>query len=163
MNGIFNSVGVAIGDDDTPRGARIQPQFIPMRKKNDVRKLKDRLWELCKQIVRARYRLKDGTWHCYTCGRVIDEPAKAQTGHCIPSAVGGALLRYHLDNLRVQCYACNINYGGQGAIFVRHLTDELGEKRVDAMFALQGKSVKADSLWYQGVIAEYETLVNQTN
>ncbi len=131
-----------------------------MKKKSD-NKLKEELWNLCKQIVRKRYKLKSGDWRCYTCDRLIDEPSKAHTGHGIPSAVGGASLRYHLDNLRVQDYYCNINLGGNGAEFYRRLVAEIGQERVDELYKLKQKTVKADRIWYSNMIDSYTQLLTQ--
>lgn len=131
-------------------------------KQKTATQLKKILWELCKQITRARYKLPDGSWNCYTCGRRIDEPAKAQTGHCLPSGSCGALLRHHLDNLRIQDYYCNINLGGNGAIFITNLRKEIGDERVDAMLALKNKTVKADSIFYQNLINTYQSILNET-
>lgn len=124
-----------------------------------LKKLKATLWELCKQITRKRYKKENGTWHCYTCDRLIDAPEKAQTGHGIPSSVGGVLLRYHLNNLRVQDYFCNINLGGNGGEFYRRLVLEIGQEEVDKIYALKSQSVKADVLFFEQKIAEYTEIL----
>ncbi|MEK9206876.1 MAG: recombination protein NinG [Patescibacteria group bacterium] len=122
--------------------------------------LKRDLWELCKQITRKRYQKPNKTWICYTCDRLIDEPHKAQTGHGIPSSVGGAGLRFHLDNLRIQDYYCNINLGGNGSEFYRRLVTEIGQEKVDALFILKNKITKADRYFYEQKIAEYTALLS---
>ena len=129
--------------------------------KNPTKRLKIELWELCKKIIRKRYQNSQGNWTCFTCGRLIDEPAKAHTGHGIPSAVGGISLRYHLDNLRIQDYFCNINLGGNGAVFYRNLLEEIGKKRVDALFKLKQKTEKGDVLWYTKKVNEYKAILTQ--
>jgi len=48
-------------------------------KKKTLTQVKKLIWEECKRIVRAKYQKEDGTWDCFTCGRRIDEPSKAQT------------------------------------------------------------------------------------
>lgn len=112
---------------------------------------------MCKQITRLKYVKWDGTWRCFTCGSIIDEPAKAQTGHCIPSATGGVQLRYNLDNLRVQDYRCNINLGGNGAIYITRLRLEIGDERVDKLLELQGQELGRDILLYlEELIEEYK-------
>ncbi len=126
--------------------------------KSDIRKLKDTLWELCRRIIKTRH----GNV-CYTCGARGLEGSNWHIGHCIPSSVGGVLLRYNLDNFRPQCASCNIWKSGNGAIFMRKLLIDLGEARVDAMIALKNQSVKADKWWYQSQIQAYETLVSQTS
>lgn len=129
------------------------------KEKPDVKKLKIKLWELCKQIVRKTYIKEDGTWDCFTCGKHIDIPAKAQTGHFIPSSTCGAYLRYDLRNLRVQCYNCNINGGGQGAMYYKNLVEEKGKKYVDKIFQDKNISIKADWVWFEAKISEYEDIL----
>lgn len=133
----------------TRRGSPTQPS---------LKALKARLWELCKQITRKRYILPNGTWNCFTCDRLIDEPAKAHTGHGIASSVGGGLLRYHLDNLRIQDYFCNINVGGNGGEFYRRLVIEIGQERVDELYRLKQQTVKVDRQFLEEKIKEYEKL-----
>ncbi len=126
-------------------------------KKKTPAQLKKQLWEHCKRIVRARYANRDGTWNCYTCGRRIDEPGKAQTGHFIPSSTCGAFLRYDLRNLRIQDYYCNINLGGNGAAFYRKMVEEVGQEAVDQLFRDKEKTVKATD-HVISLLAEYERM-----
>lgn len=112
-------------------------------RKQTPKQIKTKLWEECKRIVRATYIKKNGTWDCFTCGRLIDEPHKAQTGHFIASGACGAYLRYDLRNLRIQCYFCNINCGGAGALFYKNLVAEKGQEYVDQIFKDKNKIVKA--------------------
>ena len=134
-------------------------------KKNDripsIKKLKETLWELCKQITRLHCIKDDGTWRCYTCDKFIGEPGSAHTGHMIPSSTAGVEIRYHLDNLRVQDYDCNINKGGSGAEFHRRLIKEIGKKRVDFLFYLKNHPIQADSTWYLNKISEYTAILNK--
>lgn len=82
-------------------------------KKETVASLKKKVWKECVRIIRKRY----GNI-CYTCGKHC-EGSNQHTGHMI--AKGSLPLRYKfdLDLLRVQCYFCNVNCGGQGAYFVK--------------------------------------------
>ena len=124
--------------------------------------LKKQLWELCKQITRKRYVKEDGTWNCYTCGKLIDVPSKAQSGHCINSHFGGIRLRYDLRNLRIQDYYCNINLGSNGAVYLMKLRDEIGDEEVDSMFSLLAmKGIPIDEeLFIQDLIAKYQIILN---
>lgn len=127
------------------------------RKANPTNRLKKRLWELCRRVTEQRY-----TNFCFTCGKPVSG-SNRQLGHFIPSSVGGALLRYNLDNLRWQCYYDNINLGGNGSEFYPRLVKEIGQERVDALFALKGKSVKADAFFYQSLIDQYAALLAVDN
>jgi len=134
------------------------PKSGKAKKKPNISKLKIKLWEECKRIVRAKYQREDGMWNCFTCDRLIDEPAKAQTGHFLPSSTCGAYLRYDFRNLRVQCYNCNINQGGAGADFYRRLVETEGQEYVDRIFQDKHVSIKADAWWYMQKIEEYRSL-----
>lgn len=131
---------------------------LPIKpKKKTPAQLKKILWEHCKRIVRARYVNKDGTWNCYTCGRPILEPNNAHTGHFIPSGACGAFLRYDLRNLRIQDYYCNINLGGNGSSYYKHLVEEVGQEEVDQLFKDKNKTVKASDHILQ-LISDYEKM-----
>lgn len=124
-----------------------------------IKPLKAKLWELCKQIIRLKYKNPNNTWNCYTCGKLIDEPAKAQTGHFLASSVCGAYLRYDLRNLRIQDYYCNINLGGNGATFYKNLVEREGQEYVDQIFKDKQKTIKADEIWFTEKIKEYEEVL----
>lgn len=122
-----------------------QKLTIPMKKtplkrksKSETRKIQDLLWIECRRLTRRKYGPT-----CYTCGKTPLEGSSYQTGHFIPNSVGGALLRYDLRNLRPQCYRCNIDLSGNGAVFYRKLVEVEGQEYVDALFALKGKMIKA--------------------
>lgn len=127
-------------------------------KKKTPKKLREELWNECKRIIRARYIRDDGMWNCYTCDKLIAEPAKAHTAHFIPSASCGAFLRYDLRNLRVCCYHCNINLGGNGTEYYPRLVKEMGQEHVDQIKKDKFISIKADSWWYLEMIEKYKLL-----
>lgn len=132
---------------------------LKKKKPVSISKLKSKLWDECKRIIRARYQRDDGRWNCFTCGAIIEEPKDCHTGHFIPSSTGGALLRHDLRNLRPQDYRCNINGGGQGAEFYRRLVEIEGQEYVDNLFRLKHQTVKADHWWYQEKILEYKVIL----
>lgn len=123
------------------------------RKKTEERKLKDELWELCKQLTRKKYGLV-----CYTCGAKTLVP---HTGHFIPSSVGGAGLRYDLRNLRPQCYVCNIHKSGNWPAYFKRMVEELGNGAVEHLMADRMKFTKADKHFYSKKILEYQKLLKK--
>lgn len=127
---------------------------LKRKSKSDTKKVQDKLWQECRRIQIAKYQQKDGTWKCFTCDKQIDGVNK-QLGHFIPNSVGGALLRFNLDNLRLQCYYCNINLGGNGSEFYKRLVETEGQDFVDNLFALKHQTVKASD-HYIKLLAEYE-------
>lgn len=121
-----------------------------------LKPLKTKLWELCKQITRLRHKNV-----CYTCGKTGLEGSSWQTGHFIPSSVGGAYLRYELRNLRPQCYYCNINLGGNGSAFYKNLVEREGQEYVNQIFKDKNIIIKADEIFYRSKISDYEILLQE--
>lgn len=121
------------------------------RAASQIKPFKTKLWELCKSIIRLKY----GNT-CYTCGKSGLEGSGWHTGHFIPSSVGGHSLRYSLDNLRPQCYHCNINLSGNGSQFYRNLLNDHGQEYLDSLFAKKNQLIKADKFWFEEKIAEYQ-------
>jgi len=136
-----------------------KPKVKSKRKKAvSMRLLKNKLWNECKRLVRAYYSKHDGTFSCYTCGAYLDTPSKAQTGHFIPSSVCSVHMRYCLDNLRIQCYRCNINLSGNWIEFETRLNIEQGDGFTEKLKAENEatKNKQYDVLWYQNKIEEYK-------
>lgn len=127
----------------------------PLRKQSKVRiaVLQRKLWELCKQITRRRY----GNT-CYTCGAKDLVGANWHTGHLWPKSALGAWLKYDLRVLRPQCYHCNINLGGNGAVYYRKMVEEMGQGYMDALEAEKEISVQAFDRYLQQ-FSEYEALL----
>lgn len=133
--------------------AKLKPKIKPKKKKsnaNILKRAKVVLWELCKIFVRRR----DGDT-CFTCGKKGLSGSNQQTGHFIPSSVCGGYLRYDIRNLAVQCYSCNINAGGNGAIFNQHLRVKYGNEFVDQIFQDKEKTIKLDIIYVESLIEEY--------
>lgn len=127
-------------------------------KRPSVRLLKKKLWEECKRIIRQRYGNKDGTFTCYTCGAHLDTPSKAQTGHFIPSSVCSAAMRYDLDNLRVQCYRCNINLSGNWIEYEARLLREGIDVEALKQRNRDQTGKQYDWVWYESMIEKYRNL-----
>lgn len=123
------------------------------KSKSVTRKIQDELWENCRRISKLRY---PAPHKCFTCDAEI-EKSNCQLGHFIPNSVGGALLRYNLDNLRLQCYRCNINLGGNGSEFYRRLLHEKGQKHIDDLFILKNQTTKAID-HYIKLLEEYKKI-----
>lgn len=123
-------------------------------KKPSPKTLKKKLWELCKQIIRLKY----GNT-CYTCDKQGLAGSSWHTGHFIASSIGGAFLRYDLRNLRPQCYRCNIDLSGNGAIFYRKMVEREGQEYVDRIFRDKQRIIKADNLFFENKIIEYTKIL----
>lgn len=121
-----------------------------------VSKLKKQLWQLCREII---FKTHGST--CYTCPARNLVGSNRHCGHFISSSVCSAELRYALENLRPQCYACNIHRSGNWPAYEQHLIEdgidpnELKQRNRDTT----GKQY--DSLWYLKMIAEYQQLAKE--
>lgn len=136
-------------------GSKIASRTPKARKQPSVlRSLRNKLWELCKAITRARYGPT-----CYTCGKGPLVGAGWQTGHFIPRSAAGLRLRYELRNLRPQCYYCNINLGGSGSFYYRNLVRDEGQDYVDQLFAEKNQLLKETKDFYYEKIAEYKAIL----
>jgi hypothetical protein len=113
------------------------------------------LWEHCRRITKKKY--KD----CYTCPQVNLIGMNAQCGHMHPKGACGATMKYDLRILRLQCFQCNINYGGMGALFKENMDYEIGKEASDKLLAeaksSKGKAIKARD-HYIPLIRKYEKL-----
>lgn len=70
---------------------------------------------------------------CYTCNAKVEGKNK-QAGH-FHSRTHSAT-RYHIDNVRIQCFRCNIWLRGNIAYFAGNLIKELGAERFHALAKL---------------------------
>ena len=96
--------------------------------------------------------------YCMSCGKYC-EGSDFQAGHWEPDSTGGALLRYHPQNMHGQGgYCCNINRHGQqrmGNDYTLKMIERYGLKRVNELRKLKYKSIKADILFYERMIELY--------
>lgn len=60
--------------------------------------------------------------------------------------------RWELDNMRPQCFMCNMRLQGMPHIFRKKLVDELGEKRVVEMETLAQVLFREKDEWILNVI-----------
>lgn len=118
-----------------------------------IKTIRAKLWEATKTLIRAKYRVKGG-WICYTCDIPITEPKKCHTGHLCPRVSGGLLLFYHLDALRPQCDVCNRHRGGEGAVFLFKLMQEIGPEKVVTLLGLRGHTQKPSRVFFQFLLNE---------
>ena len=98
-----------------------------------------KLWKITSEYIRKRDR---GV--CFTCGRYC-EGQNYHAGHYIPSSICGINLRYDERNIHGQCYNCNINLGGFGAMYERKLLEVSGKEKVDELWEIK----KQNGKWYQ--------------
>ena len=128
----------------------------PLKKKSkdSIVQIQDKIWQECRRIVREQY----GN-DCYTCDKKNLQGSDCQLGH-VPWAKAslGAYLKYDIRLLRYQCFRCNINLGGQGAVAYKRMLKEEGQTYMDKLEKDRQVSVKASD-FYPKLLAEYRLYV----
>jgi hypothetical protein len=128
-----------------------------MKKPLSIGKLQKVLWQECRRVANTLYVKPQCPTTCFTCGKVISGSNK-QLGHFLPKSVCGATLKYDMRNLRWQCYYCNINLGGNGAVFYKNLVEKEGQEYVDELFRIKNTvSIKAYDKYLE-LLQEYQKI-----
>lgn len=125
---------------------------LKKQSKQPISKIQRLLWLEVKRIIRAKY----GNT-CFTCNRANLGGSNWHTGHLLAKASIGAFLKYDLRLLRPQCYFCNINLGGNGAIFIENLRRIEGNDYVDQILKDRQVTVKAYDHYVQ-LLDFYKTI-----
>ena len=113
------------------------------------------IWQECRRITKVAEATK-----CYTCGADLTKKSR-HLGHFIPKAYLPVCLKYDTMFLRPQCYYCNINLGGNGAMFYYNLCKEVGRIKVEkyvgvvnALKTLPKRTTKQNLEYYTKLLAE---------
>jgi hypothetical protein len=92
-----------------------------MKKRPSAKSLIKKADKLASEYVRRVYANSYGTVQCYTCGTI--KPIKEMTnGHFVSRRKYQT--RWMLDNMRPQCYQCNICFKGEQFKFGKKLQEE---------------------------------------
>jgi len=123
------------------------------KQKSPIVKIQELIWQECRRITKTRYGNS-----CYTCNKKNLSGSSWQTGHIIPKKICHHL-KYDLRILRPQCYNCNINLGGNGAIGIYKMIQEHSIEFVDEIFEdLFYKKVKVDLEFYTKMLEELKKI-----
>lgn len=126
-----------------------------------IKRAKKKLVEISHRYIRERDSKDKGiiAGFCCTCPKWC-EGSDFQAGHYEPDSTGGALLRYHPNNMHGQGgFCCNINKHGQQKManaYTIFMIKKYGLKFVEKLRALKQKSIKADIIFYETMINLYE-------
>jgi hypothetical protein len=113
-----------------------------MKKQKSLSKLKSEAWKLFSYLIKLRYSENGTDTKCFTCDSfLVIGTSNCQAGHCFPkSAYPG--LYFDFDNVRPQCYHCNINLSGNTHVFIEKLKEEIGEEKYNELNARRHNSIK---------------------
>jgi hypothetical protein len=109
-----------------------------------------KIWAKLREKLIAKY----GS-DCYTCNAKDLEGSNRQLGHMWAKASVGAYLKYDERILRIQCYRCNINLGGNGAVFYARMLKEIGAEKMKQLEEDRNVTVKARD-HYEQLLKELE-------
>ena len=128
--------------------------MIKKKKKIPLKKIQRLLWDECKRLIRKTY-----LPNCYCCEKSI-QGNNDHCAHLIPKQNCGAYLRYDIRNLRRCCRHCNMNLGGNGAIFYRKMLQEEGQEYVDKLFEDKNKLIESSEIYnfYLKLLEEYKNM-----
>ena len=121
-------------------------------------KLKKELDTVFSQFIRWSNADADGNVECYTCG--IRKPVKQmQNGHF--QSRRHTSTRWHLQNCKPQCVACNMYRQGEQYKFGNKLVSEYGQEAIDELIILSKSSVKYSRIELTELIKEYKAKLKE--
>ena len=130
------------------------------KKPKGVAALKKDLWTVFAKYCKYT-RHADGYVNCFTCDANLQiGTSNCQLGHWLPK--GGYPYHYfNEDNVRPQCYHCNINLSGNSEVFRRRLIDEIGIDRLNEIYDTRHTLEKRSAGWYSDKIADYKDKLHE--
>ena len=148
-------------DSKASKQLNARPKPSPKTSKaKTLTKLRDELDYWFSRYIRAKYADTDGTVECYTCKRRY-LVGKAQAGHF--ASRRHMATRWDEDNVRPQCYGCNITNQGQQWLFGRYLDNERPGKAEEVMQRAQSSkrnevgAMRAAVEYYRAAADHYTT------
>jgi len=129
------------------------------KKKPTLTSLRKKLWKIFSLYIKLKYSTDGKTVRCFTCGADLDiGTSNCQVGHCFTKTA----YPYHYfneNNVRPQCYHCNISKSGDGPTFYRRLLDILGQEVMDDIFETKSTPTKRTVEWYEDKTEEYNNKI----
>ena len=120
------------------------------RKKKSIKtKLKEKLWELCKEYIK----LRDQNI-CQKCNEYV-EKTNCHTSHVIPKSHGN-VLRFDPLNLKIFCYHHHINWWHKNPVEAGEWFKDKFPERYDYLMERKETLVKFTESDYQDMINDYE-------
>ena len=136
---------------------KVKKRVVKKKVKTDIQKIKDKLWSVVRSFIKKR----DGPV-CFICRKEGLSGAGWHGGHFLPSSTCGMFLRYDIRNVHSSCYHCNINLGGNGAVFYKRLEEEYGYDFVENIFKDRERSVKWGGQELELMMNNYKNLLDKS-
>ena len=127
-----------------------------MKKEKSLPKLKAELWKWFSLFIKLKYSKDYEYCNCYTCGqRIKIGTLNCQAGHYYTKK-GYSALYFDENNVRPQCYHCNINLSGNTVIFGEKLEQEIGSEEMNRLKEHRHDSIKLMKYDYLDLIDIYK-------
>lgn len=127
-----------------------------MKKRKTLTALKKDLWKVFSLYIKLKYSDDLDHVNCFTCGRRLKiGTSDCQGGHYYTKK-GYPALYFNENNVRVQCYHCNINLSGNTVIFGELLEQEIGAEQMEHLKLLRHNQVKLMRSDYEYLIDQYK-------
>ena len=128
-----------------------------MKAKN-LSKLKAEAWGLYAQIIKLRY-AENGYCKCFTCQKPIKlGTSDCHAGHYLPRGAYPGLT-FHIDNVRPQCFRCNVHLHGNTIEFRERLVCEIGIEKVEALESARHEEIKLSKSNYVEMILNFKKVL----
>ena len=128
-------------------------------KRKSITKLKSKLWEVFSLYIKQKYSPDGKNVNCFTCGRNLQiGTSNCQGGHYY-SQGGFKALQFNENNVRPQCYNCNINLNGNTQIFRENLIAEIGEEAVNELDRHRHDEMRWSASELEEKIKHYKELI----
>lgn len=127
------------------------------KKAESISVLTKKLDTIFSQFIRLYYADQHQNVKCFTCDNKIHWKG-IQNGHFQSRRFMST--RFHVNNCRPQCYACNIGLSGNQYIYGINLDKQAGEGTADSMVRLSKQTKKFTSEELIQLIEDYEIKVN---
>ena len=124
--------------------------------KKTLSNLKKDLWKVFALYIKMKYSTDYKQTRCFTCDMPLTiGTSNCQAGHYYTKK-GYPALYFNENNVRPQCYHCNINLSGNTVIFGERLEAEIGKQQMEHLKIIRHNSIKLMRSDYEDKIQEYK-------
>ena len=122
---------------------------------------KKKCWEAFALMKKLEYSEDGVNVRCYTCNAKLEiGTSNCQLGHCLPKGGYGALY-FHENNVRPQCYRCNIHKAGDTAVFIMNLIEEIGQDAYEEMYKQRHDQMKITQKEYEEMTKKFTNRITK--
>lgn len=130
-----------------------------MKKKSDLKKLKEKTWSIFSKYIRLKYSDNNGNCKCVTCGK-IKNWKEMQAGHFVPSRCNAVLFNEKI--VFPQCVGCNVMLNGNYHAYFRFMIQEkkYTPEELFQFMELKHKIVKISYSDMEEIYNKYKNIVD---